>query len=514
MKYNYSRRPDGRHRRLRRALQLLPGIAAWGTIVGLIVLSVLAPVAAAAVVITFLYYWIFRLTYYAMFLLIAFVRLRSERRSDWMQRIREVQDSGVEIPDYRSVRHLLIVPVYRESREVFESGIRSLTNSSFPREQIIVCLAVEERAPQEVKAQAHACRWDYLDQFGDFLVVEHPADIPGEGKVKGANTTYAARHMAAYFDRRGVPYENVIVSCFDADTVAGPDYFACLTYSFLTCPDRTRAAYQPVPVYTNNLWDVPVYARVLEMGATVFQMVDSTNHELLVSFSSHSVSFKALTDVGYWPTDIVADDSSLYWKSVVHFDGDFRVVPLQTTVSMDAPEAGGFWSTLRATYRQKRRWAWGVENVPIAATGILRASRMPRLQKLKYLYRLFDIYYIWSTWPFLLTFAGWLPAVVGRVLDLEAIAIFNLGPISGVIFQLASVFLIANIVVTAFFALNVGTPVPWYRKLLYPLEWLLLPAATFVLTGLPALDAQTRLMFDRAVGFDTVSKRRSRAAGQ
>ena len=494
-----------------RALRMIPGLAAWITILGILGLSLFAPVVASAVVVTFLYYWIFRLSYYAILLFVAFARLRAEQKSDWMQRIRDLATEATDAhaaPDYRGLVHLLLIPVYSEPREVFEAGIRAARESEFPASQIIVCLAVEERAPAEVKEAAAACRDDHRDAFHDFLIVEHPADLPGEGKVKGANVTYAARQMAGYLDAREVPYENVIVSCFDADTVVGPDSFACLSYTYLTCPDRTRASYQPIPVYGNNLWRVPVYARVLEMGATVFQMIDSTNHELLISFSSHSISFRALVDVGYWPTDIVSDDSSIYWKALIHFQGDFRVVPLQTTVSMDAPEAGGFWPTLKAAYKQKRRWAWGVENVPLAVRGISRAARMPRGKKFKYIFRLFDLYYMWATWPFLLAFAGWLPAVVGRILNLDAIAVFSLGGISGTIFQLASVFFLANIAVTAFFALDAGKGVPLYRKLLYPLEWVLLPISTFLLTGLPALDAQTRLMLGRSMSFSATSKRR------
>ena len=533
MSFRYSRRNlEGKERVLERALEILPGAAAWTVLLGLVVLSVTAPQIGAAFMITFLYYWVLRLVYYAIFLFVAFIRVWAETDTDWMARLerlaaghtdasaiprnglktrvsrwfdarsmRLLHRIGLNLPDYRDIVHLIIIPVYNESREVFEPGIRALAESDFPAGQMVVCLAVEQRAQPAIQEAAHAVAAEYASVFREFLVTVHPADVPGEARVKGANVSYAARRAARYFDEQEIPYAGVIVSCFDADTIAGSDYFACLTHSYVTCPDRTRASFQPIPLYNNNIWRVPVYARILEMGSTIFQLVESTNHDLLVSFSSHSLSFEALHDVGYWPVDIIADDSSIYWKSLIHFDGDFRVVPMPTTLSMDAPEAASFRQTFRNMYKQKRRWAWGVENLPLAVRGLIHSSGVSVRNKIKYAFKLFDTYFIWATWPFLLTFLGWLPGIFGRIFNLDAVAIFNLGRISSTLFQLSSISLIATIAVTSFFIMRNTRNVPLIRKILYPFEWILLPVMTIFLSGIPALDAQTRLMFGRHMEF-------------
>ena len=50
------------------------------------------------------------------------------------------------------------------------------------------------------------------------------------------------------------------------------DFFAGLTYYYLTFPDRERASFQPVPVYNNNIWEAPGITRVLETGSSFFQL--------------------------------------------------------------------------------------------------------------------------------------------------------------------------------------------------------------------------------------------------
>ena len=47
------------------------------------------------------------------------------------------------------------------------------------------------------------------------------------------------------------------------------------------------------------------------------------------------MSFKALVEIGYWPVDMISDDSSIYWKAYIHYPGGYTVVPMLVTVSMD-----------------------------------------------------------------------------------------------------------------------------------------------------------------------------------
>ncbi len=385
-------------RRWQRLFEILPGLTSWGILVGLIGLSILKPILAAILIICFYFYWLLKLLYMTIFLVLSYYRLKMEQQTDWMERIKNVdrleeslkdllkdnkdrkiqnilkrlsfaihqrellhlKKSGQPPPSSEAIYHLVIYPVAKEPREILEPGIKRLSQQKFPAQRIVVIFALEERAAENIKEDVFALQEKYRHHFFDLLIVIHPTDLPGETRVKGANVTYAAKQAAQYLSDKKISFDQVIASCFDADTVVHSNYFTCLTYYFLVWPQRFQSSFQPIPVYHNNIWDVPGFARVIEIGSSFFQLIEATNPDKLVTFSSHSMSFKALVDVGYWPVDMISDDSAIYWKAFVHYGGRYHVVPLYVTVSMDIAGSKSILETARTVYKQKRRWAWGV----------------------------------------------------------------------------------------------------------------------------------------------------------
>src|SRR3989338_4602373 len=130
--------------------------------------------------------------------------------------------------------------------------------------------------------------------------------------------------MEAVLSEKNIPEAHIMVSNFDSDTVVSPSYFSHLTYVFITHPDRYHASYQPLPMYNNNVWDAPAFSRVIATGSTFWQMIESTRPERLVTFSSHSMTLRALKDVGYWQRDIVSEDSRIFWQCLLKYNGKYR----------------------------------------------------------------------------------------------------------------------------------------------------------------------------------------------
>ena len=62
MDYNYSRRniPAGENT-LERVFEILPGTLSWSIIIGMLILSIARPFAAASIMIAFILYWVMRL---------------------------------------------------------------------------------------------------------------------------------------------------------------------------------------------------------------------------------------------------------------------------------------------------------------------------------------------------------------------------------------------------------------------------------------------------------------------
>jgi hypothetical protein len=528
---------------LERCFEILPGATSWTILLGMCVLSFWKPVTAAVVVIAFDLYWLLRLFYMTLFLVVAYLRLSIERDTDWMARVRDV-DAPVtasigngappgQTSDWRprlsswlhhrmlktlqqdrvrpltsaQIHHLVIIPVAQETRDIVEFGVASLARQTFPAARILVVIALEERASEAIRSGVRDIQEQYEASFLDLLVIEHPDGQPGEARVKGANATHAAKAAARYLAGKRIAFEQVIVSCFDADTVVSSGYMACLTYHFLLCPHRSRASFQPIPVYHNNIWEVPGFARVLDTGSSFFQLIEATNPEKLVTFSSHSMSFKALVDVDYWPVDMISDDSAIFWKAFVHYDGAYRVVPMYITLSMDVVSAGTWWETVRNVYRQKRRWAWGVENFPIVMRAFLASRQIPWVKKLRHGYKLFEGHVAWATWAFLLLVIGWLPAIfAGREFS-DSVLYYSAPRITGTIFNLASVALATTIVLSVLLLPRPRVTFSILKRLGLAIEWLLVPLSATFLSALPALDAQTRLMLGRSMEFWVADKR-------
>ena len=93
MAFAYSRRGlEAKTWRLERWLEILPGALSWGVLLTVVILSIIAPLIAAALVIAFYLYWLLRVFYMTVFLCLSSARLAIERRTDWMERCRGVED--------------------------------------------------------------------------------------------------------------------------------------------------------------------------------------------------------------------------------------------------------------------------------------------------------------------------------------------------------------------------------------------------------------------------------------
>lgn len=511
MEFNYSRHNlKGKERFLERGLEILPGALSWFIIIGVILLSVFKPLIASVLMIALFLYWILRLLYMNIFLVLSYARLSAEIDTDWMRRIDEIDrmKPQEERPPSGAIYHLVIVPVINEMKDVLEPGILEIKNGKFPAKRILVLIALENRAQEKIQAGVREMQQKYQSDFLDFLVTVHPDDLPGEARVKGANVTYAARRAKEYFDKVNILYENIIVSCFDADTIPQKDYFSCLTYHFLINPRRTKTSYQPIPVYHNNIWDVPAFARVIDIGTSFFELVEATNPAKLVTFSSHSLSFKTLIDVGYWPVDMISDDSAIFWKAFLHYDGNYQTMPMYTTVSMDIVSGRTVFETFRGIYKQKRRWAWGVENFPVVLRAFLTFHRIPLSRKISHGFKLLESFVSWATWSFLLAFGSWLPAFfAGR--EFSTSTVFYIAPrIRDTIFSLSSL----GILLCMLISLQMLPPQRggqrFFKKIQHAFEWFFIPVVIVFLSALPALDAQTRLLLGKNLEFWAAGKRR------
>ncbi|MEI8103481.1 MAG: glycosyltransferase family 2 protein [Candidatus Moraniibacteriota bacterium] len=551
---------DPKERRWQRFFEIIPGTLTWTTLVGMFVLAFLAPVVASLLIIAFDVYWIYRSIYITYYSTQAYNQLQEGKKTDWWSRcqnivhpeayasdirgrIARLTSSRREIPlwrvwrrhilakrmrkegewlaeveklipikdeiwDWRSIVHVVILPTAGEPAEIIEPALQALVDVNFPKEQMIVILATEERENLEFReAKVKYLKEKFGHLFRDFIVTTHIV-AEGEMKCKASNAAFAARYLMTYLDERAIDYTKVVFSNFDCDSVAHPEYFAALTYAYITEPKRLQRAYQPIPVYHNNLWDTNAIVRMIVTGSSFWHMYQSTRKEM-VTFSSHSEPFDTLVKVGFWPLNMISEDSIIYWKCLSYFHGDYEVKPIHLPLSLDAVLAETWWKTVQNQYKQKRRWAYGIENFPVMMRAIWPDKIIPLGTKLRIMFEMIEGHYSWATTSFILAFLGWLPLMLGNQIFLDSVLAKNLPYITETLMRLAMMGLLVSIPLSLLSLPPKPKYYHWTRYFNMLFQWALFPIVAFI-SAIPAIDSQTRILTKNYFGEFWVTEKMKR----
>lgn len=492
---------SGRRKFFYRLLEILPGATSWMTLIGVVLLSIYAPFIAAYFVIAFALYWVLKTAFLSYHLRYNWKRLRHHMTLDWKSLIARF--------DYEDLYHVVILPFYKEPASVVAASLEALANVRYNQKNIIVVLASEERAGQQATDVLKEMKERYASRFGFFLTTVHPKDLPGEMAGKGSNAAYAAEQVRVkVLDVHGIRYDQTLVSIFDIDTVLYPDYFNCLVWHFMTAVNPLKSSFQPVPIFNNNIWEVPAISRVVAMSSTFWEMIQQERPERMATFSSHSVSFKALYEVGYWQKNMVSEDSRIFWNLLLANNGKYDVVPLSYPVSMDANAAPTFLKTLGQIYKQHRRWTYGVENLCYVIYHFSQNKNIPLGQKIKITLQQAEGYWSLVTNPIMLFILGWAPIFLGSQQFHQTVLSYNL-PIMVRDLLIIAMF---GLVISSIISLTLIPPRPQkasrFHYLVMAIQWVMVPATMIVFSAIPGLDAQTRLMFGKYMGFWVTPKDR------
>ncbi|HWO07494.1 MAG TPA: glycosyltransferase family 2 protein [Candidatus Paceibacterota bacterium] len=498
----------GRDYYLYRFFEMLPAILSVGTLGLFIVLSFYKPVWAAYLTIVFAAYWFFKTAYLSIHLRHDFKRVRHNLQVNWRERVLDVPHLPARAGSH--LLHLVLVPFYDEQYELLKETVDAIAASEWDTKRIAIVFAAEARVPQG-KGIGERLAAEYADRFFAAIVTEHPDGLEGEIPGKGSNLSYAAEEARTrILDAHQVPYEHVVVSAFDSDTVVYPQYFACLTWYVLTAERPERTSFQPVPLYNNNIWDAPMLSRVMAYSASFWQMIQQERPEKLATFSSHAVLFKPLYEAGYWQKNMVSEDSRIFWNLFVYFDGDYRVTPMAYPVSMDANVATTFWGTIKNIYKQQRRWTYGTaENAAYILFTFLKNPRIPSGKKIHAVF--FQLEGAWSlaTHPLVLFAIGWLPLFVGGAAFHTTVLSYSLPFIARAFLTAAMFGLIVSAAICMYLIPDRPAHASRHRSIFMVLQWILVPFTMVVFSSIPGLESQLRLAVGRYLGFWVTPKNRT-----
>ena len=477
--------------------EVLPATLSWLTLLLMFLASWKAAFWAAIFIILFDTYWLLKTLYLSLHLRHAFNKMRENEKIDWLAKLEGYK--------WRDIYHLVILPMYNEPYEVVRDSFESLAKINYPKEKMIVVLATEERAGEKSREIAKKIEAEFGNKFYKFLATTHPMNLPGEIPGKGSNESYAAEQVKKLVIDplkinprtqplgEGVNYENILVSVFDVDTQIGKEYFALLTHKFLTCEKPQRTSFQPIPLFINNIYEAPALARVVSFSATFWHMMQQARPERMTTFSSHSMPFKALVEIGYWQKDVVSEDSRIFWQLFLHYDGDWRVEPMFYPVSMDANVAQNFWKTAVNIYKQQRRWGFGVENVPYMMDGFRKNKNIPFKTKFYWAFNVIEGFHSWATNAIFIFALGWLPVLIGGADFDKTILAYNLPVITRWILSISMIGVASSAVLSIMLLPKKPGGFKMSHYAIYFLQWILMPFTLIIFGAIPGLEAQTRL---------------------
>ncbi|HLC38756.1 MAG TPA: glycosyltransferase family 2 protein [Patescibacteria group bacterium] len=527
-----------------RFLDYIPGTISWLVLIAPIIIAATYPTWIAIFVIIFDFYWLVRAIIFGGYLISGYLRIKRDCRVNWITRMKKLKKNpklylwslieqkekagyferkrlAIEIRkakkalkigflDWEKIFQVVILPTFKEPLQVLSASINSYLNAEWPNNRLIVVVAMEEREGEEIHPKAKALQEEFGGKMHKFMITYHPADIVGELKGKGANSSWAAGILKKYLSSQKIADENILVSNFDADTRVHPKYFSCLTYKYIIHPKRRFRSFQPIPLYSNNIWQVPSINRLVAFSSSFWQMIESTRPYRMVNFSSQAMSWRTLKDINFWDKTIVSEDSRQYYRAFFKYAGDHQTVPISCPVYMDAVLGKNWWLSLKNQYLQKRRWAWGIEHFPYFVRESHRHKDIPRWEKLVQIFRMIEGHINWATASLLIAFTIWFPFVFHPEFRTDVLG-HNLPIFARYLLMLTW----AGIIISATISTLLLPPRPRHyspaKYIEMVLQWFLIPISAVIFGSLPAIEAQTRLMIGKYLGFwvtpkDTVAK--------
>jgi cellulose synthase/poly-beta-1,6-N-acetylglucosamine synthase-like glycosyltransferase len=499
-----------------RFFEILPGALSWSVLILPFALSLINPLITIYLIIAYMLLWFIKSIAMNIRAVHGFTITQTHQKLDWTELLKELEQGEVKDPHANrpkwhydnllrlqvqpapvkpnEIIHAIIIATYNESRAVLEPTIQSVLASEYNMKKVILVLAFEERGGEVVEKQAQELINEYKGKFMDAFAVKHPADMPGEVIGKGGNITFAGRKLKTYLEEHKIDPIHVIVTTLDSDNRPHKKYLSALSYTYAATPDPIHVSYQPMPMFTNNIWDAPAPMRVVATGNSFWMTVQSLRPHTLRNFSSHAQGMAALIDTDFWSVRTIVEDGHQFWRTYFRYDGKHEVYPIYLPIYQDAVLSNGYLKTLKAQFIQMRRWAWGASDIAyVAEKGFFTDNEVPKMDLIFKFFRLVEGHLSWATAPLILAGAAFIPLL----LNPNNFAANQLPLIASRI-QTVALF---GIFITLFYSLKTLPPKPArykrHRSVFMVLQWVLLPVTTITYSACSGLYSQTRLMFGK-----------------
>ena len=485
-----------------RFLEILPGALTWLALTSPIWLSFTLPYAVAYLILIADVYWLLNALKIGVLIIIGYKKMEWATKQPWLKLLQK------DFPNSDQYYHLILLPTYKEALYILTPTIEAIVNSNYPKNRILLAVGFEERDDPDKIEQTKQYLQKIEKKIGGVFTTSHPYNLPGEVAGQGSNKNWMIKHIIPELKKRKIEVEDVFVTTLDADFVIHQEFLSGALHKYLSLPldQRDKRTFTGVFLYHNNYWQTPTPMRLMAAGTSFWQLAEMVGSDKYMNYSSMSISLKSLLDIGGWIPDKVNDDNGFYWKAYFHFNGDYRVIPHFLPISGDAVQDTTLLKTFQNQYLQIKRWAYGVEHIPY----IVKQYFTKEIDFWDKTDRV--LFKIWGDlkWGFLaifVTFGSLFIPIVNPNFK-ESVLSVNLPIISSWILTAAFLGLFATIYVHEKVAPK--RPKNWsiFKRIWSYIQWVLVPIILITISSLPAIDAQTSLMFGRKLEFRVTNKAR------
>ncbi len=459
-------------------------------------LSPFAPELVAYFIIAFDLYFLYKALTTAFFAGVSYYKINLASKIDFAGQLRK-------LPEAKEILHLVIIPNYKEPLYKLEETLNKILQNDFPyKKNLYVVLGFEEREEKAVE-KAQSLKEKFKGKLNIISTFHNLA--PNEVAGKASNQTFALKKAQELLKDKIKDPKKVIVTTCDADSLLPKNYFSYLTFKFLQDKNRQFHFYWAPLLLYNNFEKLPFFVRVQATISSILRLATlSQSKKNLIQISTYSTNLWLLKSVGYWEVDVIPEDWHIYLQAFLKFGEKVQTLPLYTIVSGDAVYSGGILRTLFNRYEQEKRWAWGVTDVAYLLKNFFK-SKVPFWPKFKKLIYLTETHLFWPTSFFILTISASLPPLINPAFKRTTFG-FYLPKLAAFILTLSTSMIIVYLYLD--FKLREALKKKNdFRKLpLFIVQWYFLPAISFLLSSLPALEAHTRLLLNKKIEYKVTEK--------
>ena len=507
-----------------RLFEILPGALSYIFLAMPFILSLISPSLTVFFVLAFLLLWFTKAVGMGVRSIQGYRVLKQHQKLPWESMLKDITNlssTDHSLPHWHfsnlkriakmpnrimpdNIYQAIIIATYNESRAIVEPTIKSVLASNYDMKKVILVIAYEERGGKDIEKQSLDLVREYGSKFKHAMAVKHPNNMEGEVRGKGGNISYAGKKLEGYIIDQKIDPRNVLVTTLDSDNRPHPEYLSAVSYLYCSCAEPKYVSFQPVPMFTNNIWDAPAPMRVIATGNSFWMTVSSLRPHALRNFSAHSQSLEALIDTNFWSTRTIVEDGHQFWRTYFRYDGNHEVFPVYVPIYQDAVLSSSYLKTLKSQFIQLRRWAWGASDVAyVVEKGFFTDNKVSKKDLLFKLFQLIESHVSWATAAFLLLYSAFIPAFL-HPQNLAA----NQLPL--IVSRMQTIAL-SGILLTLLFSLRILPSKPAHYKyrhrVFMVLQWIYLPLTTIVYNASAGLYSQTRLMFGRYMDtFDVTEK--------